>query len=74
MLLIVSKKDQDALSTYFSDLYKSRTVIPAGSTALTFAEKCGGRGAEKVLLEAWVKRDPMMERVLIEWRKKVAEL
>jgi ankyrin repeat protein len=72
-VVIVSKKDRGALSTYFADLYKSRTVIPVGSTALTFAERCGGRGAEKVLLEAWVKRDPTMERVLIEWRKKVAE-
>jgi ankyrin repeat protein len=70
-VLILQKNNQDL--SFFSDLYRSQTVIPAGSTALTFAEKCGGRGAEKILIEAWVKRDPTMEKVLVEWRKKVTE-
>lgn len=71
-VVLVSKKDQYVLFPY-SNLYTNRTLIPAGSTALTFAEKYGGRGAEKVLLEAWVKIDPTMKEFLIQWRKKVAE-
>jgi len=72
-VVIVTKSDQEASYSPFSSPYKNQTVIPVGSTALTFAEKCGGRGAEKILLEAWVKKDPSMERVLIEWRKKATE-
>jgi ankyrin repeat protein len=76
-VLIVEKKNtSDYLIPLpgFSDPYKTRILIPAGSTALNFAEKCGGRGVEKILLEAWAKKDPMMERVLIEWRRKLTEL
>ncbi|MCX6991366.1 MAG: ankyrin repeat domain-containing protein [Chlamydiae bacterium] len=62
------------LPSNFPVFYKNKTVVPAGSTALTFAEKCGGRGAEKIILEAWVKKDPSIEEFLIEWRKKVTEL
>lgn len=68
----IVSKNENSLS-YYPNLYANRIIIPKGATALTFAEKCGGRGAEKILLEAWVKIDPAMERVYIEWKKKVAE-
>jgi ankyrin repeat protein len=46
----------DFHSKEFVNYTTRQIIIPSGSTALTFAEKCGGRGAQRILLNAWAKK------------------